>query len=290
MKKISILNVFLMLLIVLSFTFTGKAKAEDDYQLFDKVVLVVNGEPVLKSDLEFAKNWYNIKDDKEAEEKIINSLLLAQQARRMGISVSPQEVDNAVLNIAKANGINDLETFKKKLEDSGISYSKLKEFLARDMLANRLLHLYMREKASKGIIEGTKENVKTVRLIFISKNRPDYQEVLSKLDKELNKNNFSEFASKYSDDKFTAENKGLIGEIKKGDLVKELDEAIFSHKAGDIFKVEINEGTYFIYIEKEENKLIPKTEMSEKEVEKLKKEYDLLLKKLKEQAVIQRLG
>jgi hypothetical protein len=30
--------------------------------------------------------------------------------------------------------------------------------------------------------------------------------------------------------------------------------------------------------------------MSEKEVEKLKKEYDLLLKKLKEQAVIQRLG
>jgi parvulin-like peptidyl-prolyl isomerase len=253
-------------------------------------VLVVNGEPVLKSDLEFAKNWYNIKDDKEVEEKIINSLLLAQQARRMGISVSPQEVDNAVLNIAKANGIDDLETFKKKLEDSGISYSKLKEFLARDMLANRLLHLYMREKASKGIIEGTKENVKTVKLIFISKNRPDYQEVLSRLDKELNKNNFSEFASKYSDDKFTAENKGLIGEIKKGDLVKELDEAIFSHKAGDIFKVETNEGIYFIYIEKEENKLVPKTEMSEKEVEKLKKEYDLLLKKLKEQAIIQRLG
>jgi parvulin-like peptidyl-prolyl isomerase len=290
MKKSSILNVFLILLVVLSSTFTGKAKAEDGYELFDKVMLVVNGEPVLKSDLEFAKNWYNIKDDKETEEKIINSLLLAQQARRMGISVSPQEVDNAVLNIAKANGIDDLETFKKKLEDSGISYSKLKEFLARDMLANRLLHLYMREKASKGIIEGTKENVKTVRLIFISKNRPDYQEVLSKLDKELNKNNFSEFASKYSDDRFTAENKGLIGEIKKGDLVKELEEAIFSHKAGDIFKVEANEGVYFIYIEKEENKLIPKTEMSEKEVEKLKKEYDLLLRKLKEQAVIQRLG
>jgi SurA N-terminal domain. len=188
MKKSSILNVFLMFLTILSFTFNNKAKAEDGYQLFDKVVLVVNGEPcLLKSDLEFAKNWYNIKDDKEAEEKIINSLLLAQQARRMGISVSPQEVDKAVLNIAKANGIDDLETFKKKLEDSGISYSKLKEFLARDMLANRLLHLYMREKASKGIIEGTKEDVKTVRLIFISKNRPDYQEVLSKLNKELNK-------------------------------------------------------------------------------------------------------
>ena len=149
MKKTSILNVFLIFLVTLSFTFTSKAKAEDIYQLFDKVVLVVNGEPVLKSDLEFAKNWYNIKDDKEAEEKIINSFLLAQQARKMGISVSPQEVDNAVLNIAKANEIDDLETFKKKLEYSGISYSKLKEFLARDMLANRLLHLYMREKHQK---------------------------------------------------------------------------------------------------------------------------------------------
>ena len=282
-KTVSIvLTIFSLLL------FFNNTKAQE-YELFDKVVLVINGEPVLKSDVEFAKNWYNVENDKEAQEKVIDSILLAQQARKMGISVSPKEIDDAILSMAKANGIDDLETFKKKLEESNIPYRKLREFLTRDMLANRLLYLYAREKVSKNIIEGTMENLKTVRIIFISKERPDYDEILNKMEKDLNKNNFKEFASKYSDDKYTSENQGLIGEVKKGELIKELDDAIFSHNAGDIFKVESWNGTYFVYIEKEENKLTPKSELSEKDMEKLKKDYNLLLKKLKQQAVVQKL-
>lgn len=282
-KKISYVLIFIFAVLSLS-----KAEDLDGYQLFDKIVLVVNGEPVLKSDIDFAKEWYKISDQKAVEEKIIDSILLYQQARKTGISVSPNEVENAILSIAKANGFNDLETFKKELEKNGISYSKLKEFITRDLVANKFLRFYLREQITKGVVEGTLEDVKKIKIIFISKNREDYDQVVKKLQKELNKNNFSEYATRYSDDKFTAENGGLLGEVKKGDLAQELDKELFSHKEGDIFKVDTQEGTYFIYIVAESRKLIPKEELTKEELEKLKKAYDLYLKKLREKAVIQR--
>ncbi|MGC9188222.1 MAG: peptidylprolyl isomerase [Sulfurihydrogenibium sp.] len=282
-KKISYVLIFIFAVLSLS-----KAEDLDAYQLFDKIVLVVNGEPVLKSDIDFAKEWYKISDQKAVEEKIIDSILLYQQARKTGISVSPNEVENAILSIAKANGFNDLETFKKELEKNGISYSKLKEFITRDLVANKFLRFYLREQITKGVVEGTLEDVKKIKIIFISKNRQDYDQVVKKLQKELNKNNFSEYATRYSDDKFTAENGGLLGEVKKGDLAQELDKELFSHKEGDIFKVDTQEGTYFIYIVAESRKLIPKEELTKEELEKLKKAYDLYLKKLREKAVIQR--
>lgn len=277
-----------ILILFLSIAGISKAEDLDGYQLFDKIVLVVNGEPVLKSDIEFAKQWYKIKDEKTAEEKIIDSILLTQQARKTGISVSPKEVDNALLSIAKANGIDDLETFRKELEKNSISYSKLKEFITRDLISNKFLHFYLRDQITKGIVEGTVEDVKRVKIIFISKERPDYQEIIKWLERNINKNNFSEYATKYSDDRFTAENGGLLGEIKKGDLAEELDKEVFSHKEGEIFKVETKDGIYFIYIEKEGKKLMPKEQLTEKDIEKLKREYDLYLKKLREKAVIQR--
>jgi len=282
-KKISYVLIFIFAVLSLS-----KAEDLDGYQLFDKIALVINGEPVLKSDIDFAKEWYKISDQKAVEDKIIDSILLYQQARKTGISVSPNEIENAILSIAKANGFNDLETFKKELEKNGISYSKLKEFITRDLVANKFLRFYLREQITKGVVEGTVEDVKKIKIIFISKNREDYDQVVKKLQKELNKNNFSEYATRYSDDKFTAENGGLLGEVKKGDLAQELDKEVFSHKEGDIFKVDTQEGTYFIYIVAESRKLIPKEELTKEELEKLKKAYDLYLKKLREKAVIQR--
>lgn len=268
---------------------TVLAVAQYKEELFDKVALVVNSEPVLKSDIEFAKQWYNTKTDKEAEEKLIESILVYQQAMKIGISVSPKEVEQAILNIAQANGINDLKEFKEKLAEEGVSYEKLKDFIKRDLIENRFLQLYLRQFISKGVVEGELQDIKKVRMIYISKSREDYNQVVRELSSKLNKDNFAIMAKQYSDDKFTAENDGLLGDVRKGELVKELDEEVFRHKAGEIFKVEDKDGTYFVYIEKEERKLLPKEGFEKESIEKLKKEYQVYLKKLKEQAVIQRL-
>lgn len=275
--------------LVSTFLFVFLAVAQQKEELFDKVALVVNSEPVLKSDIEFSKQWYNAKTDKEAEEKLIESILVYQQATKMGISVSPKEVEQAILSIAQANGINDLKEFKERLAQEGVSYEKLKEFIKRDLVANRFLQVYLRQSISKGVVEGELQDIKRVRMIYVSKNREDYNQVVKELSSKLNKDNFASMAKQYSDDKFTAENDGLLGDIRRGELVKELDEEVFKHRAGEIFKVEDKDGTYFVYIEKEERKLLPKEGFEKEHLEKLKKDYQVYLKKLKEQAVIQRL-
>lgn len=282
MKKIviSLLSTFLVVFLAL---------AQTKEELFDKVALVVNSEPVLKSDIEFAKQWYNVKTDREAEEKLIESILVYQQATKMGISVSPKEVEQAILSIAQANGINDLKEFKERLAQEGVSYEKLKEFIKRDLVANRFLQLYLRQSISKGVVEGELQDIKRVRMIYVSRSREDYNQVVKELSSKLTKDNFASLAKQYSDDKFTAENDGLLGDVRRGELVKELDEEVFRHRAGEIFKVEDKDGTYFVYIEKEERKLLPKEGFEKESLEKLKKDYQVYLKKLKEQAVIQRL-
>lgn len=284
MKRI-IVSLFLMV-VFLSNVYSQEQQEE---QLFDKVAIVINSEPIMKSDVEFAKQWYNVATEDQAQEKIIDSVLVYQQALKMGISVSPKDVEQAILSIANANNIATLEEFKKKLSEEGISYEKLKEFIKRDLVVNRFLQLYLRQSVSKGVIEGELQDVKSVRIIFIQKSKEDYNRIIKELDSKLNKDNFGLLAKEYSDDKFTAENSGILGEVKRGDLLKELDEEVFKHKAGDIFKVQTDGGTYYVYIEKEDRKLLSKENFEKDSIEKFKKDYQIYLKKLREQAVIQRL-
>jgi len=50
-------------------------------------------------------------------------------------------------------------------------------------------------------------------------------------------------AKKFSDDSFTRENGGLLGDVRKGELLKILDENIWKHNVGDIFEVTGSNGT-----------------------------------------------
>lgn len=283
MKKITI---SLLISILTIFTLSYSQQREE---LLDKVALVVNSEPVLKSDIEFARQWYGVKTDREAEEKLIDSILVYQQGLKVGISASSKEVDQAILSIAQANGIDSLNKFKDKLSQEGISYEKLRDFIRRDLVVNRFLQFYLRQTVSKGVIEGELQEIRRVRIILVSKSRDDYLQVVKELSKRLSKENFPALAKEFSDDKFTAENDGLLGEVRKGELIKELDEEVFKRKVGDIFKVETESGTYFVYIEREDKKLLPKADFEKSSLEKFKKDYQVYLKKLKEKAVIQRL-
>ncbi|WP_010520563.1 peptidylprolyl isomerase [Aquimarina agarivorans] len=59
---------------------------------------------------------------------------------------------------------------------------------------------------------------------------------------------FSELAKKYSKDKFYAKKGGDIGWIKKGYMMKEIDEAIFTHKKGDILSIKAPEWGWTIIL------------------------------------------
>ncbi|NPA51719.1 MAG: peptidylprolyl isomerase [Aquificae bacterium] len=276
-----------MLILVLSFSFPSLAEKNKEIQLVDKIVLIINGEPILLSEIELAKLWFKTDDTKKAVEELINLVLVSQQARKLGITVFPDEINEALLKVAKANGFSSLDDFKKKLEKEGIVFSEFRTFVRREILRTKFIQGFVRPKALKGVKEGKIEKVRKVRIIYIDKSKPGYMDKLEQLEKNLTKENFAKMAKKFSDDEFTKDNGGLLGEVRKGELLKILDENIWKHKVGDIFEITGAKGTYFVYIEEEKDIVVPVNEVDEEFMKKLEKEYNLLVKKLRENAYIE---
>ena len=275
------------LIILFTLLFIGFAAAKDNIQLFDRIVMVINGYPVLQSELELAMQWFGVTDKKEAAQKLIDQILVAQAAEKYGIQVSPEEINQAILRMAKANGIDSVEEFKKKLESQNISFSEFKDIIKRELLVQRYIQIYLRRSMFGGIKEGKEEKLRKIRIIFLSSKKPDFKEKYNLLKEKLTPENFAEMAKKYSDDPLTAEKGGLLGEVKKGDLVSSLDERIWQHKVGDIFELPDKKGIYFVYIEKEENKMVQQPPKGEEIQKQLKKEFEIQLKKLRQQASIE---
>jgi parvulin-like peptidyl-prolyl isomerase len=94
-------------------------------------------------------------------------------------------------------------------------------------------------------------------------------------------------ARKFSDDEFTKEEGGLLGNVKKGDLVKLLDDVVWKHKVGELFELPTDKGTYFIYVEKEKEIMVPNSKLDKTFINKLEKEYRLYVKKLRQNAYIE---
>ncbi|WP_457640965.1 peptidylprolyl isomerase [Persephonella sp.] len=276
-------KVLIPLLLVFVYLFQVSAKE----QLLDKVVIVVNGKPVLKSEVELAKEWYGTKDEKEAAKKLIDQILLAEAAEKVGIHASPSEVNNAILRLARINRLDSVDKFREKLEEKGLVFSEFKNIIKREILISKFVHIYLKRNLYEGIQEGKAITLRKLRLIYLQKNKPAFKEKYQQIKALLKEKPFDQLAKQYSDDPVTAEKGGLLGEVKKGDLVKSLDEQIWKHKVGDIFEVETRKGVYFIKIEGEQEKIIHEEPTGEEVSKKLQKELELYLKKLRENAVIE---
>ncbi len=279
--------VFIFTLTLFSNSFSEEKNKKGDLLLLDKIIMIINGEPILKSELEFSKIWFKTTDDKKALQNLIDIVLISQQAKKLGIRVSPYEIREALLNVAKANNFKTIKEFKEHLIDQGIVYSEFKSFVQREILRTKFIQLYLKPSIFKGIKEGEVQKVRKVRIIYLDKNKSGYINKLRQLEKLLNKKNFAEFAKKFSDDEFTKKEGGLLGYVKKGDLLKVLDDVVWNHKVGEIFELETENGTYFIYIESEQQKIVPKETLNQEQLKKLEKEYKMYVKKLRQDAYIE---
>lgn len=122
------------------------ATANAEYQLLDRVVAIVEDDIVLASEV---KNQMDVVSrsiaqrggrppsqqvlyEQVLERKILESLQL-QRADRIGMRVSDQELNEALVNIA-ANNKMSLAQFRESLELQGDSYIEVREQVRRDML------------------------------------------------------------------------------------------------------------------------------------------------------------
>ncbi len=277
------IRVITSFLIFFSFLYAS----DKDLKLFDKIIIVVNGQPVLQSELDMAMQWFGINNKKEAAKKLIDQILVAQEAEKLGIRVDPKEIDDAILRIAKANKLESVEQFKNKLIEQGLSFTEFKDLIKRELLIRRYIQIHLRRALFGGIKEGKQVKTRKVRIIFLSTSNKDFKEKYDYLLKNLNADNFPELAKKYSDDPITAEKGGLLGEVQKGDLIPKLDQQIWKKKIREIFEVPVKNGVYFVIVEAEKEKVLNQDLSGEEIAQRLKNEYQIQLNKLREKAIIE---
>lgn len=146
-------------LIILVFVFWGVGNFNDrDYS---NVVAVVNGEPIVA--LEFEKAYHNAEEyllrsnpgltreqlakqhlGRQVLRDLIQETLLAQEARRAGVTVSPLEMRNAVGQIKafqNDKGEFDPESYKRVLQAQRLSPAQYEKNLAEQLLRDKMFAL-----------------------------------------------------------------------------------------------------------------------------------------------------
>jgi parvulin-like peptidyl-prolyl isomerase len=271
-KKIVTLSILVFLF--LNFTRASFGKEEG-------IVAVVNDEVITRKDInEFTSMMYlqyagEYKDKKELEkevekwkkdavERLIEDRLLVQEAKDKKIVIEPQLVDRKIEEM-KAQFATS-EDFEKTMLSEGLSPNDLKRKINEQLLMRQIVEQEVREKIFvspteiTAFYEGHKDEIKEtekadVDSIFIpfGDSEGNAQKKAEGASSELkNGIKFSEVAGKYS-------YSPSIGIIARGQLKKEIEDAIFKLKKGEYSPVVKTDRGFYIF---KLNDILPPKQLS----------------------------
>lgn len=250
--------------IILVFLFGSLAFAQENV-VKDKVVARVGDEVITLSEVneiyELYKPRFPNVSPEELKERILeqlieNKLLLIEAKNDTTISVSDEEVEQALENRIKIlESQYGKENFEKELEKEGLTRESLKEKYRESVREELLLQKYIEKnirpkikitpKEIRDFFEAYKDSLKEPDLVHIShiliavkpdttREKEAYNKAMS-LYAQLEKGaNFEDLAIRYSDDRQTAQQGGELGYVPKVTFPPEVQNQLFSLKAGDI--------------------------------------------------------
>lgn len=238
--------------------------ASDAAVLLDRVVAVVNKEVITWSELykmmenEAADQVRALKEEerlkifKDSEaaflEKLIDIKLQIQEARRLGLDVTTEEVTEAVENIKKKYSLND-NALEESLKKEGLSFEEYKKRLSEQIVISKVVSQQIRNKVVvseeevKKYMEANKESFTDgetfkIKQIFLGRPKDDadikvIEDRASIIIQRLKAGeDFSILAEEYSEDP-SGKLGGDLGFIKKSQMAKEFIDALNSMKAGE---------------------------------------------------------
>ena len=201
------------------------------------VVAIVNDQPIFQEALE--KQLRHLQKAMEASgekpdpqtleqmrrqilEGLIDQAIMEQAAARLGIKVSPEELEENIRKVIQEGGE---ENFNRWLEQSELT---MEEF--REMTRLQLLSLKLFETVTPAPPE-TMEQVHARHILLSSE-----EEAMQILERLRRGEDFASLARQFSKDEFTRELGGDLGFFPKGlsGLPPELEEAAFSLAPGQI--------------------------------------------------------
>ena len=200
---------------------------------------------------------------KDALNMIIEERLQIQEGKKYGFVVDEYAIDAAVEDIKKKNNLADGQ-LQEMLKREGRTLESYKNHIRDQILVSKITQFEIgnRVKVSeKSIIKYYKKNqkefweegkVRTRHILFISERGSSENRRRAKLRQakkvlsEIRKgSDFSKLAIKYSED-VSASSGGDVGFVKRGKMVREFEEVVFSLKPGQISDIVETEYGYHI--------------------------------------------
>ena len=227
-------------------------------EVVDRVIAIVNDDIVTLKDFEaYVKiekrtkftsidEYFRNLQMKDRLEAYVEGLLIKQQAKKMGIVVSNEEVSGFIEGIKKQNLITDAE-LREQLKKDNVTYEQFREGVRLNVLRTRLLmrvlstEIKVTETSLKSYYESHQDLFREeefhLQQIFISGQHPDIKERAEKAYTQLTTGTpFADVARSLSDDP-SARQGGDIGFVKRSDLMPTLREGLTNIPPGSFTQV-----------------------------------------------------
>ncbi len=227
-------------------------------EVVDRVIAIVNDDIVTLKDFEaFVKiekrtkftsidEYFRNLQMKDRLEAYVEGLLIKQQAKKMGIAVSDEELSAFIEGIKKQNLITDAE-LREQLRKDNVTYEQFREGVKLNILRTRLLmrvlstEITVTEASLKSYYESHQELFREeefhLQQIFISAQHTDIRERAEKAYTQLTSGTpFEDVARSFSDDP-SARQGGDIGFVKRSDLMPTLRDGLKNVSPGSFTQV-----------------------------------------------------
>lgn len=245
-------------------------------RIVNRTLLVVNGEPLLESDLKRfqeqlkSKNYQELsggldekvlKDREAVLQLLLDETLINQQVKKLEMTASEKEIEGQIRSIAKRNQITTKE-LAQRLKQLGTQMSEYRTAIKRQIERNNFIEREIRptvelsqdqvEKFYQELLQGAGKNEEYhIAHIFVAPKNGDWKAANQRANtvyEEVHRaeEKFEELCKEYSDDSSTATSGGDLGFVSPSKIDANLKAAVYKLKKGEISKPVRTKGGFHI--------------------------------------------
>lgn len=317
LKKSLITMIIALLLSAFCFSFSSEAKTTPK-QKSDGIAAIVNDSVILESEVNHLMyrvtqqtDKKNLPDPKllrkQIMDQLINEALIMQEAKRNNISISDQELNQAITGIATQNGLT-VAQLTNYLKSIGLNFNEYKKQIRRDMIMDRIRMAELRDRitVSDYEVNNVTKNIKQQPtqnfavdlshiLIALPENptQNEINEAKQKVNLILNKlskgETFSKLAMTYSNDDL-ALNGGAMGWNDVNALPSLFESHAMRAKKGEVIgPIRSNAGFHLLKVNDVKGYQAPKVNVNEVNAQHILLTTNVILDDAKAQAKLKQL-
>lgn len=227
-------------------------------RVVDQVIAVVDGQPILQSELqsekqnvtkilELEKREDETKDAKAFEKKVLEQIiedrLLDREIYKMGLEATDLQVEQIIQNIMKENNIQSKEDFKRLLKNEGVAFEEFENNYRKRVSRNNYVRQVIQpkinirpEEVEKKLqdLASKNKNLETrfeLGLLLIPKADLSKDQVIAMAQEIRKKNNFSHYAKQFGP---FSDTDGIIQNAAPKDLQEPIVKALTGLKSGEV--------------------------------------------------------